>query len=266
MIIFFKKLIVRIKSQIEKIRVYLKYKNFPISQKPPQSGLSKEEVSKKIDKVSFWWHRIEVGYGIVTPGHQNLFVHPSGPKNYLEKIQLPDNLREKRVLDIGAWDGFFSFEAEKRGASKVLAIDNFYRDKLENTKSQGFAVAKEILKSNVEFKKASVYDLSPEKFGMFNIVLFFGVFYHLKYPLLALEKIFSVTKEMLIMETHYDPYHGNKHIPLAMFYENNEIHNDPTTWWGLNEACLLAVLRTAGFQRIEILYRYADRIIIKAYK
>jgi len=266
MVVFFKKLIVRIKSQIEKIRIYLKYKNFPISQKVPPSGLSKEMVLKKINQVPFWWHRIEVGYGIVTPGHQNSFVHPSGPKNYLEKIQLPDDLREKSILDIGAWDGLFSFAAERRGASKILAIDNFYRDKLGHTSNQGFEVAKEILKSNVEFKKDSVYNLSPEKFGMFDIVLFLGVFYHLKHPLLALEKIFSVTKEMLIMETHYDPYHGNKHTPLATFYKNDEIHNDPTTWWGFNEACLLAVLRTAGFRKVKVIYRYADRIILKAYK
>ena len=137
---------------------------------------------------------------------------------------------------------------------------------LEHTGSQGFEVAKEILKSNVEFKKASVYDLSPEKFGMFDIVLFLGVFYHLRHPLLALERIFSVTKEMLIMETHYDPYHGSKKIPLAVFYENAEINNDPTTWWGFNEAGLLAVLRTAGFRKVKVIYRYADRIILKAYK
>jgi len=266
MLAIIKKIIIEIRDQIEKIRVYLKYKNFPIFQGSPQSKLPKGEVFKKINQVPFWWHRIEVGYGIVTPGHQNSFIHPSGPRNYLEKIQLPNSLKGKSVLDIGAWDGFFSFEAEKRGASKVLAIDNFYRDKLGHTSNQGFEVAKEILKSNVEFKKASVYDLSPEKFGMFNIVFFFGVFYHLKHPLLALEKISSVAKEMLIMETHYDPYHGNKNTPLAMFYEKDEIHNDQSTWWGFNEPCLLAALRTVGFQNIKVLYRYSDRIIIKAYK
>jgi tRNA (mo5U34)-methyltransferase len=263
--IFLKKLIVKIESQIEKIRVYLKFRRIPVSQDPPPSGMDKETILKKIAEVPFWWHYIELGYGIVTPGHQNPPTHPSGPKNYLSHLQLPEDLSGKSVLDIGAWDGFFSFEAEKRGASRVLAIDNFYRDKLEWTGSQGFEVAKEILKSNVEFKKASVYDLSPEKFGMFDIILFLGVFYHLRHPILALERIFSVTKEMLIMETHYDPYHEGK-TPLAVFYENAEIDNDPTTFWGFNKAGLLAVLRSVGFKNPEVIYRYADRIILKAYK
>lgn len=264
MLIFIKKLIIKIKSQIEKIRLYFEEDTVFLS--PPPSSMDKETVLKKISQVPYWSHHIEVGYGIVTPGHLQGSRHPSGQKNYLRHLQLPDNLFGKSVLDIGAWDGFFSFEAEKRGASQVLAIDNFYRDKLKNTGNQGFEIAKEILKSNVEFKKASVYSLSPEKFGMFDIVLFLGVFYHLKHPLLALEKIFSVTKEILIMETHYDPYRGSKNTPLAVFYEKDEIHNDPTTWWGFNEAGLLAALRSAGFKKSEVLYRYGDRIILKAYK
>jgi len=264
MLLIIKKIIIKVERQV--IKLLLFFRKDIVSLSPPPSGIEKETVLKKVAEVPFWWHSIDLGYGIVTPGHQGGIKHPTGTKNLLRNLQLPKDLSEKSVLDIGAWDGFFSFEAEKRGASKVLAIDNFYRDKLEHTESQGFEVAKEILKSDVEFKKASVYDLSPEKFGMFDIVLFFGVFYHLKYPLLALEKIFSVTKEMLIMETHYDPYHGNKNTPLATFYEKDEINKDPTTWWGLNKSCLFAVLRTAGFKEVKIVYRYADRIIIKAYK
>lgn len=264
MLALIKKIIIKLKSQITKFRLY--FKEEKVSLEPPPSGMDKETVLKKINQVPFWWHRIEVGYGIVTPGHHGDIHHPTGDKSVLCNIQLPDDLTGKSVLDIGAWDGFYSFEAEKRGASKVLAIDNFYRDKKEWTGSQGFEVAKEILNSKVEFKKASVYDLSPEKFGMFDIVLFLGVFYHLRHPLLALERISSVTKEMLIMETHYDPYHGNKNTPLARFYEGDEINNDPTTWWGFNEACLLASLRSAGFKNPKVIYRYADRIILKAYK
>ena len=264
MLVTIKKFIIEIERLIVKARLF--FRKDIVSLDPPPSGMDKETVLKKVAEVPFWWHSIDLGYGIVTPGHQGGIKHPTGTKNLLGNLKLPDDLRGKSVLDIGAWDGFFSFEAEKRGASRVLAVDNFYRDKLEHTGSQGFEVAKEILKSNVEFQKASVYDLSPEKFGMFDIVLFLGVFYHLRHPLLALERIFSVTKEMLIMETHYDPYQGNKNTPLATFYENAEINNDPTTFWGFNKACLLAVLRSVGFKNPEIIYRYADRIILKAYK
>ena len=260
---FLRKIIVKIKSQIVKFQ--LRTAKEDILQGSPRSGLSKEIVLQKIKEVPFWWHRIEVGYGLVTPGHHGDIHHPTGDKNLLENMQLPADISGKSVLDIGAWDGFYSFEAEKRGADRILAIDNFYRDRLEHTGSQGFEVAKEILNSKVEFKKASVYDLNPQDFGLFDIVFFFGVFYHLKHPLLALEKVYSVCQDLLVLETHYEPYWDGK-TPLGVFYEKGEINNDPTTFWGFNETALLSMLRFVGFKKVGVVYRYADRIIIKAYK
>lgn len=256
------KLFVKLKSQITKFLLF--FKKEIIYPHPPASGMDKETVLRKISQVPFWWHRIEVGYGIVTPGHHGDIHHPTGDKNLLENMQLPKDLRKKSVLDIGAWDGFYSFEAEKRGASPVLAIDNFYRGKEGKTGIQGFETAKEILNSKVEFKKASVYDLNPEEFGTFDIVLCLGVLYHLRHPLLGLEKIYSVAKDMLILETHYDPYHLGK--PLGVFYENNETNDDASNWWGFNEAGVLALLRAAGFRNPEVLHHYSDRITVKAYK
>lgn len=257
-----RKWIIKLKSQITKFRFLFKKEN--AFQGPPKSGLSRETVLKKMALIPYWWHSIELGYGLVTPGHHGGIHHPSGDKALLENMRLaPDDLKGKTVLDIGAWDGFYSFEAEKRGATKIVAIDNFYRDELAWTGNQGFEVAKDILASNVEFRKASVYDLSPETFGMFDIVFCLGVLYHLKYPFWGLEKIFSVTKEMLILESHYDPYRAGK-VPLARFYGTTDL--DSTSWWGFNEACLLAVLRSVGFKKPETIHRYADRIIIKAYK
>lgn len=258
---FLRKFIVKFESQIAKIIYRFKKEN--ALQGPPKSGLSKEEILKKIAPISFWWHSIELGYGIVAPGKHGGIHHPSGDKALLDNMRLPADLTGKSVLDIGAWDGFYSFEAEKRGASKVVAIDNFYRDDLEYTGSQGFEVAKEILKSNVDFRKASVYDLNPETFGTFDIVLCLGVLYHLKYPLYGLEKIYSVTKDLLILESHYDPYRGGK-TPLARYYGTTNL--DSTSWWGFNEACHLAVLRSVGFKNPKVIHRYADRIIIKARK
>ena len=250
------------KSQAAKFRFLFKKEDY--SQDPPKSGMDKETVLKKMAQISYWWHSLELGYGIVTPGHHGGIHHPSGDRALLEKMRLPEDLRGKSVLDIGAWDGFYSFAAEKRGATKVVAIDNFYRDELAWTGNQGFEVAKEILASNVEFRKASVYDLRPEEFGPFDIVFCLGVLYHLKYPFWGLEKIFSVTKDTLILESHYDPYDGGKRTPLARFYGAKDL--DSTSWWGFNEACLHAVLCSVGFKKTETLYRYGDRIIIKAYK
>lgn len=258
---FWRRLIVKIESQIAKL--LFRFKKEDVFQGSPKSRMSKEEVLQKISKISYWWHSLELGYGIITPGHHGGIRHPSGDKALLAKMQLPADLKGKSVLDIGAWDGFYSFEAEKREASRVVAIDNFYRDDLEWTGKQGFEVAKEILDSKVEFKKASVYDLDSKEFGTFDIVFFFGVLYHLKYPFLALEKIYDVTKDVLILETHYDPYHA-VNTPLATFYGAKDL--DTTSWWGFNEACLLATLRAVGFKGMEVLYRYADRIMLKAYK
>ncbi|MDO8601459.1 MAG: DUF1698 domain-containing protein [bacterium] len=261
---YLRKIIVKAKSQLVKLK--LRSKEDVVSLDPPKSGMSKEAVIEKIAQVPFWWHHIDLGYGITTPGHQGDIHHPTGSKNLLENLQIPQNLKGKTVLDIGAWDGFLSFAAERRGADKVMAIDNFYRDQLEHTASRGFEIAKEILASKVEFRKASVYDLNPEEFGMFDVVIFPGVFYHLRHPLMALDKVYSVCREMLILETHYDPYDGDSKTPLARFYEGSEVNNDPTTWWGFNEACLLASLRSVGFKNPEVIYKYADRIIVKAYK
>jgi len=262
--ILIQRIITKIKSQLFKLK--LRNRKIEISLDPPASGLDKETILKKVAEVPFWWHTIELGHGVVTPGHQGGINYPTSAKRLFESLKLPESFKDKSVLDIGAWDGAFSFEAERRGARKVLAIDNFYRGKGDWTKTEGFEVAKEILNSRVEFQKADVYDLCPEKFGIFDVVIFPGVFYHLKHPILALERVASVCKEMLIMETHYDPYHGDRNTPLALFYKNNEVNDDVTTWWGFNEACLHAALRSVGFKDPETVYRYADRIGIKAYK
>jgi tRNA (mo5U34)-methyltransferase len=99
------------------------------------------------------------------------------------------------VLDIGAADGFFSFEAERRGAARVLASDlpmQGYHGLTER-----FALAREALGSRVEDLGTDVYELSPEKAGLFDVALFLGVSYHLKRPLLGLERVFSVTNSII---------------------------------------------------------------------
>jgi len=246
-------------------------KAYTSSLAPPKSGMDKETILRMIAEVPFWWHHIELGYGIVTPGHwwngrfdiQRLL---------LEKLDLPKDLRGKSVLDVGAWDGFFSFEVEKRGASRVLAIDNLYRmekEKFLDTGTKGFEIAKKILTSKVEYKVMDVCDLTPESVGKFDITLFLGVIYHLKNPVLALENIASVTDEMVIMESCSINKGGN--IPLAEFVET-EFQGDPTVWWIPNQACLEAMVRRVGFKKISsVKWRggrisHMGRIIVKGYK
>ena len=194
---------------------------------------------KKID----WFHRIDLGNGLITPGKDD------SPYK-LSRLALPEKFDGKTVLDIGAWDGFFSFEAEKRGAMRVLAVDSYsWSGKGWGTKA-GFELARNILKSKVEDKEIEVYNLSPEKVGVFDFVFFLGVFYHLRNPLRALECVSSVTKEMLILETYVDGLKNRR--PAMIYYPGTDANPDPTSWWGPNIKCVEAMLKTVGFQKTTV--------------
>lgn len=214
-------------------------------------AMNPEQLRKEVNKI-WWFHQINLGNGIVTPGFDR------SPQR-LKKIRLPEDLRGKTVLDIGAFDGYFSFEVEKRGA-KVLAMDEYawegkypWPSDFKGTK-KGFELAKKILKSKVKDIKMNVYDLSP-KIGTFDLVLFLGVLYHLQHPLLALQKIAQVTREQLILETHVDSLLSKR--PAMTFYPTNELDNFPTNWWGPNPEAVVAMLKTAGFKKIKVYNRHS---------
>lgn len=166
---------------------------------------------------------------------------------------MPGDLSGLTVLDVGASDGFFSFEAERRGASRVVATDVWSGTDGWHTKD-AFDMARAQLHSNVESVQISVYDLSREEIGSFDVVLFLGVLYHLRYPLFALEKLFEVAKNMLIMETHLDMLWTNR--PAVAFYPSSEASNDPTNWWGPNPSAVRSMLSAAGFSKVKLTYRY----------
>lgn len=188
-----------------------------------------------------WYHSIDLGHGIVTPGVDDTPYR-------LARLDLPSSLTGKSVLDIGAWDGFFSFEAERRGAGRVVASDYYSWHGAGWGTKAGFELARRALGSRVEDADVDVMDLSPERVGMFDVVLFLGVLYHLRHPLLALERIFSVTRELLIVETVVDMVGIRR--PAAAFYPQRELNSDPTNWWGLNAPAVHGLLRTAGFSGV----------------
>jgi tRNA (mo5U34)-methyltransferase len=95
-----------------------------------------------------------------------------------------------------------------------------------------------------------VLDLSPETVGVFDVVFFLGVLYHMKHPLLALERVSSVTRELLIMSTFVDATWTRR--PAAAFYPRAEANSDPTNWWGPNPGAVVAMLETAGFTRVDV--------------
>ncbi len=200
------------------------------------------ELESRIEEID-WFHSIDLGNGVITPGKDD-------SQYKLSRLAFPERFDGKSVLDIGAWDGFFSFEAEKRGAKQVLAVDSYsWSGKGWGTKS-GFELAQSILNSNVEDREIEVYDLSPEKIGVFDIVFFLGVFYHLRNPLRALECVSRVTKEMLILEAFVDELKNSR--PAMAYYPGTDDNPDPTSWWGPNVKCVEAMLKTVGFKKTQV--------------
>jgi tRNA (mo5U34)-methyltransferase len=187
-----------------------------------------------------WFHRIDLRDGRVTPG-----IDDTATK--LKQVRLPDDLTGKSVLDIGAWDGFFSFEAERRGAERVLAVDKVTWSHPE-VGPRGFHYARQALGSRVESGMFDVLDLCPETVGTFDLVLFLGVLYHMPHPLLALVHVGSVTRHQLILETHVDLLRVDR--PVIAYYAGSECANDPTNWCGPNLPALKTMLRTVGFDRV----------------
>lgn len=195
-----------------------------------------DELRREIGKYD-WYHSIELRPGIITPG-------VAGERNVLSVLGLPEDLSGLSVLDVGCWDGFFSFECERRGAARVVATDVW-----EAMGRDAFDFARAELGSRAEPLEASVYDL-PEKLGgeRFGLVLFLGVLYHLRHPLLAVEKISEVTAPggRVIVETVVDAA-SLMDRPLMAFYPGDEMNSDPTNWWAPNIPAVGAMLETSGF-------------------
>lgn len=211
-------------------------------------------IRRLIEEHGRWWHEIEVAPGIITPGDDsNRMKLP-----ILDDIGLPRDMRGMRALDIGCSDGYFSFEMERRGAS-VVAIDF-----VPETYS-GFATARKILGSSVDYRIETVYNLTPEKHGRFDVILFLGVLYHLRKPLVALDAIRSVANEgsqlfvgtMLIDEYFLLP-DGSitsleavnpllKNVPLWQAYPGDTLNGDYTNCFAPNRRALEVALEEAQF-------------------
>jgi tRNA (mo5U34)-methyltransferase len=148
------------------------------------------------------------------------------------------------VLDIGAYDGAYSFEAERRGARRVLAVE------VPTSDRRAFYLAREALGSSVEDAYMNVHDLDPEQIGTFDLVLFLGVLYHLRDPFGALQRVAAVTCGLAIIETQGDLLDIRR--PAAAFYPADELRRDSTNWWGFNRAALLGIVKAAGFREARI--------------
>lgn len=227
-------------------------------------NLNPSEVRALVEAVSHWHHIMQFPHGIVSPGAYD-------PRELFSFLELPD-LSGKRVLDVGTRDGYFAFECERLGA-EVLAID--YAD-MELT---GFGAARRIYGSKVQYLQANIYDLGPEQLGTFDIVLFLGVLYHLRHPLLALDRLRGLCRELLIMEslacdarvfTGFETGQSLAElaprlvdVPLAQFLPVGRFHSDSTNKWVPNAACLRALLEDALFAPGPS-RSWGDRVLIHA--
>lgn len=220
--------------------------------------MSGDDIKAAVDAIPHWYHRIELPGGVVTPGWAPM---------YPDFYKLPGDFTGKRVLDVGAWDGYWTFEALKRGAREVVAIDDF-SDTIHNGERrswQQFELCRDILGYSREVCRnveMSVYDVTPERLGRFDVVLMFGVLYHLKHPLLALEKLAAVTDDRLCLESavldHYSPHlAGKSFAPVGYgdamvmeFYPGSEYGGNPTNWWVPTSRVIAWMLHVVGFKEV----------------
>lgn len=192
-----------------------------------------------------WYHCLRLAPDYTTPGLSGFSLDSPGWEN---NYQFPsaDDLRGKSLLDIGTMNGIFAYEAERRGASRVLAIDRdpaAFPDAREAFELAGRAFGSRV----VEYRGMSVYDLAPATTGSFDFVLLYGVLYHLKFPLLGLYRTASVCKQELIVETHVT-LNDDLGLPMMLFYPGGELNNDATNWWGPNPRCVEALVEHLGFE------------------
>lgn len=206
---------------------------------------NQNEISQLETKVNSlpWFHQIELGNGILTPGRTSRTDLQS-----VADVFFDEDLHGKSVLDIGCYDGFFSLEAKRRGARRVLATD-FFIWKHDPRCREAFEIARAHVAPDVEDKIIDLPDLNTQSVGRFDLVLFSGVFYHLRHPFLTLERIADLATDTLVVETHIDAQEIDR--PAMIFYPTVELNNDPTNWWGPNPACVQAMLLDVGFTRVD---------------
>lgn len=200
---------------------------------------SKAALAERVNRLA-WVHSIDLGQGIVTPGRWG----PPSPIIWQAFDSI--DFRDKKVLDIGCWDGLWSFEAERRGAREVHATD--YVSQRWGAGSPTLFTAKEILGSAVHYSPdVSVYD-APARFPErdFDIVIFAGVYYHLKHPLLALTRLRQVLKTGGIILVEGDVIEDRRRS-YATFWYADWWNGDRSNWWIPTIRCLYEWMECSFF-------------------
>ncbi len=218
----------------------------------PQSAWDRTRLEERVRELGPWFHNLDL-HGVATAPD-----HPLG--NFLEEIwwhverQIPTDMTGMSVLDIGCNGGFYSQRLARRGAN-VLGVDHDERYLAQAR------FAAEVNGLDIEFRRLDVYDLDQLS-GPFDLVLFMGVLYHLRYPLYGLDKVVRLVGGRLVFQSMIRGTDAVFNVPPdapitehamferpgfpCMYFIENRYAGDPTNWWVPNESGMAAMLRSAG--------------------
>ena len=220
---------------------------------------TKAEIRRRTKALGDWFHNIDLG-GVPTAPDHFLHDYPNVKWRKFEHA-IPADLTGKTVLDIGCNAGFYSIAMKRRGADHVLGID------FDERYHEQARFAAEVKDADIEFRQLSVYDVA-QLGERFDVVLFMGVLYHLRYPLLALDLIREhVARDLLVYQSmqrgsgaeaevaadygFFDEAHFDAPGYPKLHFIEHRYAGDPTNWWSPNAACSAAMLRSAGFEVTE---------------
>ncbi len=237
--------------------------------------MTRAEIMAEVQRLAPWFHWIDLGDGLVTKSKSAIGEPVDHPRPTWEAVKgcLPD-VSGQTVLDVGCNAGFYSIEMKRRGAARVLGIDS-QRDLIRQAE-----FVRDVLGLEIDYQRKSVYDLDPGRMGQFDITLALGLIYHCKHLVLALEKLFLITRRLLVLETAIYP--PEKTPPSFEYNEGGErptlhpiayVENRPEAkeavynWFLPSPAALTALLRNIGFDAIEVLPTATnDRAVIACRK
>jgi tRNA (mo5U34)-methyltransferase len=223
------------------------------------SAFTPEQIQQRVRQLGQWFHNLDLR-GVKTAPEHYLGDYPAVKWRRFAHA-LPADLRGKTVLDIGCNAGFYAIEMKRRGADRVVGID----DAPAYLAQARFAA--EVCGMDIEFRQLSVYDVAALA-ERFDLVLFMGVFYHLRHPLLALDLIHEhVAKDLLVFQSMQRGSDAVEPVaddyPFAeievfsqpgfphMYFIEKRYAGDPTNWWIPDRACSEALLRSAGFEIVD---------------
>jgi tRNA (mo5U34)-methyltransferase len=233
--------------------------------------MTRDEIISELERLRPWFHRIDLGGGLFTKTASVMGEPVDHPREPWETIGrcLPEDLTGRSVLDVGCNAGFYAVEAKRRGAARVLGVDG------QRQHVRQAVLVRKVLGLDLEFRRMNVYELTRRTVGEFDITLALGLVYHLKHLVLALENLYEVTRELLVVETAIMPPErtpepfthplGAAEMRLhSLAYVENppEAKEQVYNWFLPSVSALTALLRNTGFDEVETIGVKNERAVL----